>query len=188
MQMYKDLTPLQQKEEFEKVSAAFAELKAKNLKLDMSRGKPGKAQLDMVSDILNVLVDPADCIADGLDARNYGELAGMPSAKELFADILGCQPEECFVGGRKIPAGAAMGMDVHHTGDDHAAIGIVHLYPRRGVDHVPAGQNGDAALHHQHRAVEKGTGNRIIDPRVADKTAVHMKSPFGRDMLSMSIL
>ena len=74
-------------------------LKAKGLKLDMSRGKPGKAQLDLVSDILTVLVDPEECVADGMDVRNYGGLSGLPSAKALFADILGCRPEECFIGG-----------------------------------------------------------------------------------------
>ena len=65
----------------------------------MSRGKPGKEQLDLVSGILSILTDPTDCSADGTDVRNYGGLAGLPSAKALFADILGCRPEECFVGG-----------------------------------------------------------------------------------------
>ena len=31
--------------------------------------------------------------------RNYGELSGLPAAKRLFAEILGCKPEECFIGG-----------------------------------------------------------------------------------------
>ena len=65
----------------------------------MSRGKPGKAQLDLVSGILTVLNDPAQCVVDGLDVRNYGELAGLPCAKRYFADVLGCKAEECFVGG-----------------------------------------------------------------------------------------
>ena len=34
-----------------------------------------------------------------MDARNYGELAGLPSARKLFADILGITPEQCFIGG-----------------------------------------------------------------------------------------
>ena len=53
----------------------------------------------MVSDILTVLVNPADCVSDGTDVRNYGELTGIPAAKRLFADILGCKPEECIIGG-----------------------------------------------------------------------------------------
>ncbi|MBR2080759.1 MAG: aminotransferase class I/II-fold pyridoxal phosphate-dependent enzyme [Oscillospiraceae bacterium] len=85
--------------EFDAVSKLYEGLKAKNLKLDMSRGKPSKAQLDMTSDMLTTLSDPAQCLSDGLDVRNYGELAGIPAAKKLFAEILGCRPEECYVGG-----------------------------------------------------------------------------------------
>lgn len=79
--------------------AAFESWKAKNLKLNMARGKPSKAQLDAVSDILTVLTDPADCIVDGVDARNYGELGGLPCAKAYWADVLGCKEHEVFVGG-----------------------------------------------------------------------------------------
>lgn len=87
------------KQELQDVQAAFEAVKAKNLKLDMSRGKPGKAQLDLASGILSVLADPADCTSDGMDVRNYGELMGLPSCRKLFAELLGCKPEEVFAGG-----------------------------------------------------------------------------------------
>ena len=96
---YRSMSRSEQREELQKQQANLEALKAKGLKLDMSRGKPGKAQLDLVSDILTVLTDPADCIVDGTDVRNYGILAGLPAAKALFADVLGCKPEECFIGG-----------------------------------------------------------------------------------------
>ena len=96
---YKDLTPVQAKEEYDKVLAEFEAWRAKELKLNMARGKPSKQQLDLVSDILTVLSDPAECVDEGIDARNYGELAGLPSAKKLFAELLGCKPEQVFVGG-----------------------------------------------------------------------------------------
>ena len=86
-------------QEYAAVKAHFDELKAKALSLNMARGKPGKAQLDMVSDILTVLERPDQCVSDGVDVRNYGELTGIYAAKKLFADILGCKPEECFIGG-----------------------------------------------------------------------------------------
>ena len=70
-----------------------------HLNLNMARGKPSKQQLDMVSDMLTVLSDPADCFDGGIDVRNYGELSGLPSAKKLFAEILGTKPEEILVGG-----------------------------------------------------------------------------------------
>lgn len=88
-----------QQQEYNKLSSEYEKWKAKSLKLNMARGKPSKEQLDMVSDILTVLSDPADCIADGVDARNYGELTGLSCARAYFADVLGCAPEECFVGG-----------------------------------------------------------------------------------------
>lgn len=79
--------------------SAFEDAKAKGLKLNMARGKPSAAQLDTVSDILSVLVDSAECFDGSIDARNYGELAGLPCAKEYWADVLGCKPEETFIGG-----------------------------------------------------------------------------------------
>lgn len=87
------------KTEYTLVEAHYQDLCSQSLKLNMARGKPGKAQLDMVSDILTTLNTPSDCVSDGIDARNYGELSGLPAAKRLFADLLGCKPEECFVGG-----------------------------------------------------------------------------------------
>ena len=96
---YQDLTPAQAHEEYAAVKAQFDALQAKHLKLNMARGKPGKEQLDLVSDILSILKTPKDCISDGVDARNYGELAGLKEAKEFWADVLGCKPEECFIGG-----------------------------------------------------------------------------------------
>ena len=80
-------------------SSKYEELKAQGLKLNMARGKPSAEQLNMVSDILTVISSPDDCMDDNIDARNYGELSGLPSAKKLFADILGCKAEECFIGG-----------------------------------------------------------------------------------------
>ena len=89
----------QRREEHDRVLAEYEGWKARDLSLNMARGKPGKAQLDMVSDLLTVLSRPEECMEDGIDCRNYGELAGLPSAKRLFADILGCKPEQVFVGG-----------------------------------------------------------------------------------------
>ena len=96
---YKDRTHEELKQELASAQAAYEAQKAQNLKLNMARGKPGKEQLDLVSDLLTILHSPEQCMCDGMDVRNYGELSGLPSAKRLFADILGCKPEECFIGG-----------------------------------------------------------------------------------------
>ena len=81
------------------LAVRYEELKHENLKLDMSRGKPSKLQLDLVSYMLTALTDPADCITDGVDSRNYGDLAGLKCAREYWADVLGCKPSQTFVGG-----------------------------------------------------------------------------------------
>jgi DNA-binding transcriptional MocR family regulator len=99
MKPYNTLTKDEVRLELADARKALDALKAKQLKLNMARGKPGKEQLDLVSDILTVLDTPEKCVSDGIDARNYGELSGLPAAKKLFAEILGVKPEQCFVGG-----------------------------------------------------------------------------------------
>lgn len=72
----------------------YNEFKARGLKLDMSRGKPCKEQLDL-SVALN---DVKDYVSDGVDVRNYGMLDGIPSCKKLFAELMGVKPENVIVG------------------------------------------------------------------------------------------
>ena len=81
------------------VRAEYDALKAKGLQLNMARGKPGKQQLDMVSGLFDVFHTPEDFVSDGVDCRNYGELAGLPAARRLFAEILGCRESQVFAGG-----------------------------------------------------------------------------------------
>ena len=64
--------------ELNTVKEAYEAIKAKGLKLDMSRGKPGKTQLDLSNDMLKVLSDREDCYDDALDVCNYGNLFGIP--------------------------------------------------------------------------------------------------------------
>ena len=99
MTAYPKMSAEERKAEYAKVSREYEDLKAKGLKLNMARGKPGKAQLDLVSDIFSLMQKPEDYVSDGIDVRNYGELSGLPAAKRLFAEILGCRPEQVFVGG-----------------------------------------------------------------------------------------
>jgi len=72
----------------------YNEFKARGLKLDMSRGKPCKEQLDL-SVALN---DVKDYVSNGVDVRNYGMLDGIPSCKKIFADLMGVKPENVIVG------------------------------------------------------------------------------------------
>lgn len=85
--------------EYQSAKAHFEACKEQNLKLNMARGKPSKMQLDAISDILQEIQNPEDCIVDGVDTRNYGELSGLKCAKEYWAEILDCKPSQVFVGG-----------------------------------------------------------------------------------------
>ena len=99
MTAYSNMTAQERQAEYAALQAKFEDLKALGLKLNMARGKPGKAQLDLVSDIFGLMQAPGDYVSDGIDVRNYGEMSGIPAAKRLFADILGCKPAQVFVGG-----------------------------------------------------------------------------------------
>ena len=99
MTSYSEMSREEREKELALVKEQFEELKARGLSLNMARGKPGKLQLDMVSDIFNVFQKPEDFLSDGVDSRNYGEVTGLPAAKRLFAEILDCKPEQIIVGG-----------------------------------------------------------------------------------------
>ena len=99
MTAYPQMTAEERKAEYARLQKEFEELKAQGLSLNMARGKPGKAQLDLVSDIFGLMQAPEDYVSDGIDVRNYGEMSGIPAAKRLFAEILGCRPAQVFVGG-----------------------------------------------------------------------------------------
>ncbi|HEX2938027.1 MAG TPA: aminotransferase [Ruminiclostridium sp.] len=78
----------------------YDDVKAKNLKLDMSRGKPGAEQLDLSLEILDCINSSESCKSEGgADCRNYGLLDGIPEAKKLFAEMLEVKSSEIIIGG-----------------------------------------------------------------------------------------
>ncbi len=100
MKSYQEMTKEELLQEKEALEAAYEEIKAKGLSLDMSRGKPAAEQLDIAMDIFNVL-DSESIISteNGTDVRNYGILDGIPEAKQLIADMVGTKPENVIVYG-----------------------------------------------------------------------------------------
>lgn len=74
-------------------------LKKRGLKLDMSRGKPSSAQLDLSLPMLHVFDDKNFISENGMDVRNYGEFKGIPEARRLFAEILDVPAEQVLCGG-----------------------------------------------------------------------------------------
>lgn len=71
----------------EQLKSQFEEIKAKNLSLDMTRGKPGPEQLDLSNSMLDLVTSSDYKTVAGADTRNYGGLDGIPEAKELFKDF-----------------------------------------------------------------------------------------------------
>ena len=72
---------------------------AQGLKLDMSRGKPSPAQLDLSLGMLELPAAELLRAENGLDTRNYGLLDGLPEMKRIFGDLLEVDPSWIFVGG-----------------------------------------------------------------------------------------
>ena len=72
----------------------------KGYSLDLSRGKPGARQLDLLEGMLDCIRTSGDCrTEDGYDCRNYGVLDGIKEAKRLFAELLGLPEQRLFIGG-----------------------------------------------------------------------------------------
>ncbi len=96
---YSEMSSSELKKEYEKVRSEYDALLQKGLKLDMSRGKPCKAQLDLTNDMLTALSDSSECVCGGVDYRNYGIMDGIPEAKALLAPMLGVTPDDVIVFG-----------------------------------------------------------------------------------------
>ena len=100
MTPYKDLSREELLKEKENLEQQFAEIKAKGLKLDMSRGKPSTAQLNLSMGMMDVLDSNADLVCEeGVDCRNYGVLDGIKEAKELLADMTEVSPDNIIIYG-----------------------------------------------------------------------------------------
>ena len=72
---------------------------SKGLSLDLSRGKPGAQQLDMLAGILGVISTSEHCVSAAGDCRNYGVLDGIPEAKKMFSELYGIPEGNIIVAG-----------------------------------------------------------------------------------------
>ena len=154
MTPYSCMTPEELEQEYQAVLAEYKRVKAQGLNLNMARGKPAQKQLDLVSDILTSLTEIEHCFDGDIDSRNYGELAGLPSARAYWADVLGCKSEQIFVGGA---ASLNMMCDIVSRAYTHGLLGsprpwckeekIKFLFPAPGYDrHFQIGEFYGAEL------------------------------------------
>lgn len=87
-------------ERLEELKKQYEEFKARNLKLDMSRGKPSKAQLNLSLELMDVINSSSDLTdEDGIDCRNYGVLDGIPECKRLMSKMMEIPEENLIIYG-----------------------------------------------------------------------------------------
>lgn len=100
MTAYKDRSKEELLREKSLLEAQYRDFQGKGLKLDMSRGKPSAAQLDLSMGMMDVL----DCFTDlkceaGIDCRNYGVMDGIPEAKRLLGELIEVPAENIIIYG-----------------------------------------------------------------------------------------
>ena len=100
MQSYQQMSKEELLEIKEGLEKEYAKFKGMGLSLNMARGKPSAAQLDITMPMMDVLNSSSELIAeDGTDCRNYGGVDGIFEAKQLIADMVGSKPENVIVYG-----------------------------------------------------------------------------------------
>lgn len=100
MKTFQEMSRQELEEQRSKLTAAFEEIRAEGLKLDMSRGKPAPEQLDTAMPLMDVLNSESVLQTEsGVDCRNYGIMDGIPEVKRLMADMLDTKPENVIVDG-----------------------------------------------------------------------------------------
>jgi Transcriptional regulators containing a DNA-binding HTH domain and an aminotransferase domain (MocR family) and their eukaryotic orthologs len=78
----------------------YRRFQAQGLKLNMARGKPSVAQLELSMGMLDILNSKSDMHAStGDDCRNYGLPDGLPELRGLFAEMMGVDDHNIIVGG-----------------------------------------------------------------------------------------
>ena len=88
MSGYKEMSKEQLLHEKDMLEQKFKEVQNRNLKLDMSRGKPAAAQLNLSNGMMDILNSNSDMVCEsGVDCRNYGVMDGIPEARKLLADM-----------------------------------------------------------------------------------------------------
>lgn len=97
---YLNMTNEELLKEKEKLQSIYEKYLQKHLDLDISRGKPCEAQLDLSLPMLLDNINLKDFKSkDDIDCRNYGVLDGLDEIKQLFAEILDVDKKNLFIGG-----------------------------------------------------------------------------------------
>lgn len=100
MKAYTNMTQEELLQEKTALENEYKSIKELGLDLNLTRGKPSPAQLDLSMDMYDMLHSGIELVAeDGTDCRNYGGMEGIGEAKRLLAGFMGCWPEDVIVYG-----------------------------------------------------------------------------------------
>lgn len=100
MKNYTQLTKQELEAMLAEVEQSYLKFKEKKLSLNMARGKPGRKQLNLSTEILDVIHSDDDLTAiDGTDCCNYGVFEGIPEARALMGEMMGVSAEQVLVFG-----------------------------------------------------------------------------------------
>lgn len=95
--MYQTMNDVELAAAIDDLEARVAEVKARELKLDMARGKPSPEQVAISRPMLDLLSADSDLTDGGVDCSNYGCFEGIPSARALAGEFLGVDPSQTLV-------------------------------------------------------------------------------------------
>lgn len=95
--IYEKMPTDELKAQISELSQKVEETKARGLSLDMTRGKPSPAQVDISRPMLDLITGESDLTDGGVDCSNYGCFEGIPSARRLAGEFLGVPPEQTIV-------------------------------------------------------------------------------------------
>lgn len=95
--MYQTMNDAELAAAIDDLEARVAEVKARELKLDMARGKPSPEQVAISRPMLDLLGADSDLTDGGVDCSNYGCFEGIPSARALAGEFLGVDPSQTLV-------------------------------------------------------------------------------------------
>lgn len=161
--------------------AAYEALTDRRLKLDLTRGKPSPAQLDLSGPMLDLALSADHTAADGADTRNYGGTDGLPELRAIFGELLGIPVEQLLALGNS-------SLNVMHDVIVHA---LLHGVPGNTI---PWRDQEIAFLcpspgYDRHFAITESFGIRMIPIPYLDDAALdlasiaeHLKDPAVRGM------
>ncbi len=95
---FSDLSPEELTNLHAEQTKAYDALVSQGLKLDLTRGKPSSAQLDLSNELLTLPGAGQLRAADGTDCRNYGGLTGLLELREIFAPLLNVPVDQLVAG------------------------------------------------------------------------------------------